>query len=164
MPDVRMLIDVPVETPAAGQERPQVGSAREDGLPFAPVVTPAFWRRATFGFSGFLVIVIAGANLGLPLPIFKWVLYLPGGDFTGHAILVGLLAFFAGGAFPRLIAGTLSVGAAAVALVIFGEEVSQLWLEHRSFSRLDLLGDALGLGVAEALRRIVVERWRYYGK
>ena len=113
----------------------------------------SLWRRATFAFGAFLALVIAGANLGLPLPIFDWVVYLPGGDFGGHALLVGTLAFFAGGAMPKKVGGVISTGALIVALLIVGEEFSQLWLEHRSFSRWDLLGDAIGIVLAESLRR-----------
>ncbi|MEM8998187.1 MAG: hypothetical protein AAGF23_25615, partial [Acidobacteriota bacterium] len=92
------------------------------------------WRVAAAAMGAFLLAVIGSASLGRPLPIIDWVRYLPGGDFTGHAVLVGAMAFFAGGCAPKTVGGVLSAGAATVAVVIAGEELSQLWIASRSFS------------------------------
>ncbi|MEM1182111.1 MAG: hypothetical protein AAGM22_27430 [Acidobacteriota bacterium] len=124
----------------------------------APQVAPSAaaarrWRLATAAFATFLAAIISSASLGYPLPILAWVRYLPGGDFTGHAVLVGTMAFFAGGCAPRLLGRWISTGAAVVALLIAGEELSQIWLESRAFSLGDLAGNALGIVVAEIARR-----------
>ncbi|MEO1087845.1 MAG: hypothetical protein AAFY88_26725 [Acidobacteriota bacterium] len=111
------------------------------------------WRIAAAAMAAFLIAVIASADLGQPLPIIDWVRYLPGGDFTGHIVLVGAMAFFAGGCAPRTIGGVISTGAAVVAVVILGEELSQLWIASRSFSIGDLAANGLGIAGAELLRR-----------
>ncbi|MEO1369854.1 MAG: hypothetical protein AAFX50_21940 [Acidobacteriota bacterium] len=121
------------------------------GLP--STVAARRWRLAAAAMGAFLLAVIASASLGRPLPIIDGVRYLPGGDFTGHVVLVGAMAFFAGGCAPKTIGGVLSTGATVVAVLIVGEELSQLWIASRSFSVGDLAANALGVASAELLRR-----------
>lgn len=117
------------------------------------------WRWATASFGLFLIGVIVAADVGSPwLDVVR---YLPGADFTGHMVLIGTLAFLAGSWAPtpaRLGSGLLSRGAMVVALLVLTEELSQIWLPHRTFSFGDLAADALGIAAAECLRRAFFQR------
>lgn len=118
------------------------------------------WRVATALNGAFLIAVIAAANSDSRL-VDTVASALPGADFTGHVVLIGLLAFAANGWADRPIAGgVLLRGSAAVALLALAEELSQIWLPARSFSASDLVADALGIALADAARRVLLGRLR----
>ncbi|MEM7371508.1 MAG: VanZ family protein [Bacteroidota bacterium] len=75
---------------------------------------------------------------------------IPYGDKIGHFMLMGLLSFTMCRAFPK----PISIGSLKIPLVIFilfvlivGEEISQIWIDSRTFSFQDLAADILGIGV-----------------
>lgn len=83
--------------------------------------------------------------------IFSAVRNIPAGDKCGHFLLTGLFSFLLNASLccrtivmrsRRVLLGSLIV-AAAVTL----EEVSQLFMRHRSFDLVDLMFDYLGIWV-----------------
>lgn len=102
-----------------------------------------------------VVAIVVAANLGL-LPRMLGNAYdLPAFDKVAHFLLIGTLAFLADGALVRrLRLGGVSfpMGSALVTIAVTLEEISQLFLRHRTFSLTDLLCDYAGIVVAVALR------------
>ncbi len=106
-------------------------------------------RLLTITFALFLVGLVALANAGRVPALFGIVAHLPGGDATGHFLLIGAMAFLLNASLPVLRRPVgrfrLPRGSLILALVVTVEELSQLWLPARSFSWADLLGNYLGI-------------------
>lgn len=103
----------------------------------------------TIAFASFIVFIIVLANQGSQAFIFRWVKVIPLGDKIGHFFLVGTLACFVNYSLNwrkmRLPFVHLLLGSLLVAVVMLVEEISQLWLTHRTFDLLDLTSDLLGI-------------------
>lgn len=78
--------------------------------------------------------------------LFSIIRDIPGGDKCGHFLLMGLFSFLLNTSLgcrtvgPRVLLGSVIVSAAVTC-----EEVSQIFLRHRSFDPADLLFDYLGI-------------------
>ena len=106
-------------------------------------------KYLTIAFVVFLIGVVIVANLGLGPVAFQFLRYIPGGDKTGHFVLMGLLSLLVNlsfGAKRVTVAGLpLLKGSLIVIAVVTVEEVSQLLLKYRGFDLLDLAMDYLGI-------------------
>ena len=108
-------------------------------------------------FLVFFLYVIYSANQGT-LPFFIRRLYLfPGGDKLGHFVLLGIASFFANQVlYPRhfLVFGKgFFVGTLIVLVAITAEEISQMFLAHRTFDLLDLSFSYLGIIAGDVAAR-----------
>ena len=103
----------------------------------------------TIGFIVFLIFVVIIANLGLLPSFFPFIYQIPGGDKIGHFFLMGLLSLFVNIALKtkkvRLLSKNILLGSLIVMAVVTIEEFSQIFLEYRSFSIIDLLFDFFGI-------------------
>jgi hypothetical protein len=103
----------------------------------------------TLSFVAFIILIIALANQGSQAFVFRFVRAVPFGDKLGHFFLVGTLACFINLSLNwrsvRLPFTTLLLGSLLVAVVMLLEEISQLWLTHRTFDLFDLTSDLLGI-------------------
>lgn len=108
---------------------------------------PYCWAVA--GYVLLLSGIVAFANLGTAEWVFTVASLIPYGDKVGHTVLMGLLAFFLNGALCcRTLAigrGHLLVGSMIAYLLVFAEELSQIWMASRSFDVYDLLFDVIGI-------------------
>ena len=106
-------------------------------------------KYLTVAFIVFLIGVVIVANLGWGPIVFQFLAYIPGGDKTGHFVLMGLLSLFVNLSMraKRVTVAGLSLlqGSLIVALIVTAEEFSQLLLKHRGFSLIDLSCDYLGI-------------------
>ena len=105
------------------------------------------WMVLLAGFLFFVAAVLAAAGSGADM---GFVRHIPGGDFTGHLAIYGTLAFLWGRGFsgsrgnlwhPRRWSGWHWI---LLAFVV-AEELSQIFWVHRTFSWLDMTGNALGI-------------------
>ncbi len=103
----------------------------------------------TGAFVAFIIFIIALANQGSEAFIFRLIRFVPFGDKLGHFFLVGTLACFINLSLNwrriRLPFAHLLLGSLLVAGVMLLEEISQLWLTHRTFDLFDLTSDLLGI-------------------
>ncbi|MCI5208613.1 MAG: hypothetical protein D3910_07430 [Candidatus Electrothrix sp. ATG2] len=118
-----------------------------------------FWVIFGALFLAFLLYVIYAANQGT-LPFFIRRLYLfPGGDKVGHFVLLGIASFFANQVlYPRhfLVFGKVFfVGTLILLVAITAEEISQLFLAHRTFDLLDLSFSYLGIIAGDVVVRVL---------
>jgi polysaccharide biosynthesis protein VpsQ len=106
-------------------------------------------KRITILYLLFLVGIIIIANLGLFGRLFIPVSSIPGGDKTGHFLLMGILSFLATLTMAprRFKMGrlTLPLGSVCVAIVVTMEEFSQIFIRSRGFSWGDLAADYCGI-------------------
>lgn len=116
---------------------------------------------AIFGilFLVFFLYVIYSATQGT-LPFFIRRLYLfPGGDKLGHFVLLGIASFFANQLlYPRhfLVFGKVFfVGTLIVLVAITAEEISQMFLAHRTFDLVDLSFSYLGIIAGDVVVRVL---------
>lgn len=111
------------------------------------------------GFGLFLVWVAYAADTGT-FPTWIRALYrFPGGDWVGHFVLYGILAWLAVRAWPRrvrLLRWRFPLAAGWVALAALLEELSQFYFPLRTPSLADLAFGLLGLsfGAWLAARRV----------
>lgn len=91
-----------------------------------------------------IVAIIVAANSGV-LPV-RFLRHIPGGDKTGHFVLMGMLTFLVNlsvaGLGWRLTVPQVCLG---LWIVIGLEELSQLGFSHRNFDLADLAADTLGV-------------------
>ncbi len=119
-------------------------------------------RLAALLFGLAVVLVSASATLRPDWPLDRVVGALPGGDLTGHFLLVGGSAFlatlgFGPGEQPSW--RRLLLPALAVTLFATADEISQIYLEERDFSWTDLAANYAGVLVFSAVA-IAWLRWR----
>ncbi len=78
-----------------------------------------------------------------------YVSQIPGRDKTGHLVVMGVFALLVASSIPdrRLRLGSFAIPAAIplVLVAVTLEEVSQIWLKHRTFSYADLLSSYGGI-------------------
>jgi VanZ family protein len=105
------------------------------------------WLTVTFIL--FLVGVVFAADTGLGTTLFVFLDRIPGGDKTGHFVLIGMLAFLINMSLDSTRTRVLSVrvlkGSLIIAVIVTLEEFSQLFLRHRGFSLIDLSADYAGI-------------------
>jgi polysaccharide biosynthesis protein VpsQ len=83
--------------------------------------------------------------------LFSIIRNLPGGDKYGHFLLMGLLSFLINTSLRcrklDVRAKRVLLGSGIVSLAVTLEEVSQIFMQYRSFDLVDLLFDYLGIWV-----------------
>jgi polysaccharide biosynthesis protein VpsQ len=110
-------------------------------------------------FLLFLFYVIVAADKGAIPPFIRAMYHFPHGDWVGHFVLYGILAWLAARAFQRRInlrGWTIPLSALFVILMAAIEELSQFWFPTRTPDLLDLTFGILGIIVATwlgAMRR-----------
>ncbi|TFG72458.1 MAG: VanZ family protein [Anaerolineales bacterium] len=111
-------------------------------------------------FMILLIGIIAIANVGLGSTVFAFLEYIPGGDKTGHFILIGMLSFLVnlsmGAKTTPWKSITVLKGSLIVFIVVFAEECSQIFLKYRGFDLIDLLADTAGICVFGSLAKVLV--------
>lgn len=104
---------------------------------------------------GTVVVLTLLANLGYAPRLFRLASLLPGRDFTGHFLLMGMLSFFVnmGLASQRVLGRRLGVaGLTLILLVALAlDEASHLLLSHRAFEWSDLAASYAGALVFAAV-------------
>ena len=103
-------------------------------------------------FFMFVAGIIIAIDLGRISGIVRWVGNLPFGDKWGHFMLIGTLAFLLNyaldGRMVKIAGQKILLGCSIVAVGITLEEVSQIWIPHRTFDLIDLAANYLGIGMA----------------
>lgn len=110
-------------------------------------------------FCGFLGTVIYAADIGVGPRYWGWLRQVPMGDKVCHfgfmftlSLLSNLVLRCRAVAVHR---STVLLGTIIVAIVVVGEEISQIWIPGRTFDLLDLTADFLGIACGElAARRL----------
>ncbi|NDJ78220.1 MAG: trypsin [Chloroflexi bacterium] len=115
-----------------------------------------------FGFFVFIVLVVIVADLGWGVILFTFLDWVPGGDKTGHFLLMGMLSLLVnislGAARVERSPVPVLRGSLLVTVLVTLEEFSQLWLAARGFSLLDLAADYAGILVGGWLAVWLVAR------
>ena len=105
--------------------------------------------RLAIGFTVVILLIVLAADLGWGEKLFNWVAIVPGRDFTGHFVLIGLLSLTTNLALQRrttrLLGGQFQLGSVILLPIVTLEEFSQLWISTRGFSLFDLAADYLGI-------------------
>ncbi len=103
----------------------------------------------TLAYASALLLLVVAADRGSLVT--SYLAALPAADKIGHFLLMGVLSYLANGALGgrRLRWHRLSVlqGSLLVAGFVAVEELSQLWMAHRSFELADLAADAAGIWI-----------------
>lgn len=111
-------------------------------------------RWLTAAYSVFLIGIVLIADLGIGDRLRDVMDGLPGGDKTGHFLLMGMLSFLLNLSLAadrmkivplRPLKGSLPKGSLIAAGVVFLDEFSQLFLSAREFSPFDLAADIVGV-------------------
>ena len=124
-------------------------------------MTKTLW---IFGFClhlGLVLLIAVSAYLGILPTHYK---IIPQSDFFGHAILIGLLAFFLDGSldFRPLISdkmGWLRLGPALILAIAAIEEIAQMLSPNRTASLKDFVGDLLGIALFSWLAKVIATRY-----
>jgi polysaccharide biosynthesis protein VpsQ len=98
-------------------------------------------------FLLFLFYVIVAADKGAIPPFIRAIYYFPHGDWVGHFVLYGILAWLAVRAFPRqIILGGWKFFLSALFVILMAtiEELSQFWFPTRTPDFFDLSFGVLG--------------------
>ena len=119
-------------------------------------------KLLTIAFILFLILVIAVANLGYGSQYFPFVYYIPWGDKFGHFFLMGMLSFLLNFVTKapriRIFSHEFLLVSMIVMLIVTAEEFSQILLEHRGFSLIDLLFDFAGIILFGRLAKFISDR------
>lgn len=106
-------------------------------------------------FFCFILWIIYLANSGGRSVLFDFVGALPYGDKLGHFCLFGALtlAVVAATKFRSFSLGRMHIyyGVVVVALFVFAEEVSQVFIVTRTFDLIDLAADVVGIVMAASV-------------
>ncbi len=107
-------------------------------------------NKALFvGFSTFLAWCIWLANTGESNLLLQVVRNVPLGDKIGHFFAMGTLAYLVNMLLKcrviKIGPYNILMGTVLVAVIVFLEECSQLFIPSRTFSLFDLLFDAIGI-------------------
>jgi polysaccharide biosynthesis protein VpsQ len=108
-------------------------------------------------FLLFLLYIIAAADKGAIPPFIRAMYHFPHGDWVGHFVLYGILAWLAARAFPRrgIHSGwKFPFSALFVILMAAIEELSQFLFPTRTPDLFDLSFGVLGTIVGTWLRRM----------
>ena len=103
----------------------------------------------TIVFIVFLFFIVIVADLGLGPSFFPFIYYIPGGDKLGHFFLMGILSFLVNSVLKtrkiRIFSINILLGTLIVMTIVTIEEFSQIFLDYRAFSIVDLLFDYFGI-------------------
>lgn len=106
-------------------------------------------KRLIILYALFLLIVLILADSGKSVYLFTILAHVPFGDKLGHFILIGMMSFLLTLATDTKVVTIRGIslwkGPFWLAVVITFEEFSQIWLDNRGFSLLDLAFDFLGI-------------------
>ncbi len=121
-----------------------------------------FWKIGFTLHACFVVLVAVLAYLGILPTTYK---VIPYADVIGHAVLIGLLAFFLDGTlkFRPLFPGKLSALRLAPLLILAVagiEEVAQRFSPRRASSLIDFAADVVGVLLASCLAYRLEQRVR----
>lgn len=109
-----------------------------------------------------LILIVLVANLGLAPSLFGFLTRIPYGDKLGHFVLAGMFALLVNLWLraSRVRIGSMDVlkGSLIVLAIITVEEFSQLFLQFRGFSLIDLVFDYAGILVFGHLAAHLVNR------
>lgn len=123
----------------------------------------SLWRL-TLAFIVLLVLIVIVADSGRGQVFFALIEAIPGGDKTGHFVLMGLASFLVNLSLSaaRVQIGPVRLlkGSLIVAVVVTLEEASQLLFASRGASVLDLLADYAGIVLFGAFAAWIVARRR----
>jgi hypothetical protein len=124
--------------------------------------------RLALGFTVVILLIIVAADFGWGTTLFNWVALIPGRDFTGHFTLIGLLSLTINLAFRRrpirIFRLPVQLGSLLLMPIVTLEEISQIWIETRGFSLLDLAADFLGIWLLGGLASAWLwRRWESHG-
>ena len=118
----------------------------------------------TIVFIGFLILIVIVANLGLGPSLFPFIYQIPGGDKIGHFLLMGILSFLVNSVLEtrkiRIYSINFLLGSLIVMAIVTIEEFSQIFLEYRAFSFIDLLFDYFGIVLFGYLAEYLQNRQR----
>lgn len=108
-------------------------------------------------YAAAIVAIIVAANSGA-LPV-RFLRHIPGGDKTGHFLLMGMLTLLVNLSLARLGWRRLTVPRVCLGLwILVGlEELSQLGLSRRSFELADLAADTVGIVVFGFLAALLLD-------
>lgn len=113
-------------------------------------------------FFAFILWMIYLANTGGQSFFFDMVNTIPYGDKVGHLCLFGGLTFVTiiASNFRHFTLGNITIYYAAAAVMSFSlvEEISQLFIQSRTFDGMDLLADVIGITIASVLAAFV-HKW-----
>ena len=123
-------------------------------------------RLLFLAFFGFLALVVYTADIGLGSRYWGWLRQFPLGDKIGHfglmftfCVLTNLVLKCR--ASSRRLQAIL-LGTVIVAIVVAGEEFSQIWIPGRTFDLFDLTADFLGIAagnlVSQRIYPVLIER------
>lgn len=103
----------------------------------------------TIVFIVLIILIIIVANLGLGPSFFPFIYQIPGGDKIGHFFLMGILSFLVNSVLKtrkiRIFSINFLLGILIVMAIVTIEEVSQIFLDYRAFSIIDLVFDYFGI-------------------
>lgn len=123
-----------------------------------------FVWATTAVFALFLIGLIFLANQGTETGPLSRIYAVPGGDKVGHFVLMGLLSFLVNlslrGALVRLGRWYMLKGSLLVAMVVMLEELSQQFIESRTFSLVDLAVDFIGIWLFGRFAPLLIRYWR----
>ena len=96
-----------------------------------------------------LMIIIYFAGHQQYHELFSIIRSVPGGDKCGHFLLMGLLSFLLNTSLRcravEVRARRVLLGSVIASMAVTLEEISQIFLQYRSFDLVDLLFDYLGI-------------------
>ncbi|EDN65872.1 conserved hypothetical protein, membrane [Beggiatoa sp. PS] len=109
-------------------------------------------KRITILYLVLILLIIAFANQGEYIHILRYLVSsIPYGDKLGHFILMGFLAFFVNLLLNckkiKVFQVSVLKGSAIVLIIVTFEEISQIFIDNRSYDLLDLTFDYLGIWV-----------------
>jgi VanZ family protein len=123
-------------------------------------------RWLALAFGAFVLGISVLASTGLRGDIARLAAGVPGGDVTGHFLLMGLLAFFVVLGFSRVRVARRRLGVLGSALIVSAlvtlDELAQLLLPARRFSLVDLAASYAGIVVFTLLAWLIVARLRRF--
>ncbi len=97
----------------------------------------------------FILLIIYMADSGLGEPFFALVRRIPAGDKIGHFFLMGMLSFLVNISMSaskiRVFSFDILKGSLIIWVLVTLEEISQVFLQSRSFSFIDLACDYCGI-------------------
>lgn len=115
-------------------------------------------------FSIFIALVIRAANTGQGGRYWGFLHHIPWGDKLGHFILMGTLCLLLNLALRcrtvRLGRLPMQLGTLIISVFVIVEEISQVFLPHRTFDLGDLLADGIGIALATWVSTAIARRNR----
>ena len=110
---------------------------------------PSNLRWLTLSYVLLLSVIIYLADNDYCRRVFSFIRSVPGGDKTGHFLLIGTLALFINLCLPsrevKINRISFRAGSLIVFIAVTLEEFSQIFIRSRSFDLADLFADYLGI-------------------